>query len=130
MMYTDPEALARDKTEAMAELRAEAARRGYKYDHEAFADLLREDDERLANGEPSQISPLVRDYIEGFRQRRTPEERERARMADQDRYFAREQAATRWKKFIAEPANVDALIALVGQSPTPTPTEAPWLRKP
>lgn len=129
-MITDPEALTKAKSEAIAELRADARRRGHKYDHEYYAEILREDDARIARGEPSQIDPLVRDYVEAFRTRRTPEEREQRRIAEQDRQLEREQAALRWKRFIAEPSNVDKLIALVEQAPTPEPTVAPWLRKP
>lgn len=127
-MITDPDTLALAKSSAIAELRQEAARRGYKYDAEFFAQLLREDDERAARGEPSQISELVRDYVENFRTRRTPADREQARVAAQDAQLARDQAALRWKKFISEPANVDSLIALVGQAPEATPPVAPWLR--
>jgi uncharacterized membrane protein YebE (DUF533 family) len=52
-----------------------------------------------------------------------PEERERARTAEEDRHFDRDEAAQRWMAWIAEPANVDALIALVGSAPAAVPVE-------
>ena len=128
-MITDPETLARAKSEAINALRAEAERQGYQYDSEYFAQLLRDDDARVANGEPSQIDPLVRDYVENYRSRRTPEEREQARIAAQDLQLARDQAARRWKAFIAEPANVDKIIAMVQEAPMPESAIAPWLRR-
>ena len=128
-LYTDPEALARAKSEAINALRAEAERLGYQHDSEYYAQLLRDDDARVARGEATLIDPLIRDYVENFRQRRTPEEREQARIAAQDLQLARDEAAGRWKRFIAEPTNVDKLIALVEQAPAPEPTVAPWLRR-
>ena len=136
-MITDPETLIKAKTEAIAELRADARRRGHKYDHEYFAEILREDDERMARGEPSHIDPLAREYVETFRTRRTPAERSQALEDARDAAQQREQTALRLKALLAQPAtvdaleglvaNADALLALLGAAPSPG--RAPWLKR-
>lgn len=130
-----PEQLVADKVEAIAALRAEPAGRPERFEHEALAQLLRLDDERLARGESPAIHELARDWAESFRASRTPQERAAARLEAQDAELAREQAATRWRTWIADSDNVDRLIAMVEAGPSSAPVAPsqskipPWLRR-
>jgi hypothetical protein len=127
----DIEGLAKSKAEAINALRQQAAQRGGQ-ESEALGQLVLEDDARVARGEPSQIDWLARDWIEGYRPRRTREERDARRQADVTAHVAREGAARRWQTWISDPANVERLIAMVeGDRPEPEPTppvKVPWLR--
>lgn len=96
------------------------------------AQILADNAARAAGG-----SPVLDEHQRAYAERivgpnpRSPEDRERARAVLQDSNLAREEAARRRKAFIADPANVDALIALVMPAAVPpSPDQAPWLRKP
>lgn len=130
-MIRTPEDMLDDKARSLQELAARFSESGM-FAGDFYESQMHADNRARDAGEPPVLDTWQREYvirIVGERPR-TPEQREQARIAAQDTQLALDEAARRWKQFIGVPANVDKLIALVEQAPTPEPTVAPWLRKP
>ena len=97
-----------------------------------FASAVIDDNRARAAGEPPLLDHHQREYLEKIvgPNPTTPEQRAERRAAADGAELAKGEAASRLKAFLAIPANVDRLIALVEQAPMPEPAVAPWLRKP
>lgn len=132
-MITDPEQLVSEKAEELRDLSRQLADSG-RHAGDFYERIMLEDNAAREHGATPRLTDHQRTYVARIvgESPTSPEERERRRLELQDAQLALEQAASRWRTWIASPDNVDRLIAMAEAGPAAEPDQskvARWYRR-